>query len=278
MCRLISRQTLPGAAGLALLVLAILPHPVAAEPALTAGPRGLVTEVVDGDTVRLEDGRQVRFTGIQAPKLPLGRPGFRPWPLAAAAKAAMEKLSLGREASLGYGGRREDRYGRLLAQVFVDGAWLQGEMIRLGMARVYSFADNTACIAALLALEREARDARRGIWGLDWYAVQEAGPEVGPYGSFQLVEGRVAEVAVVRGRLYINYGQDWRTDFTVSAAPKARARFDREGFDYAGLQGRRIRVRGWIDKRNGPLMPLSHREQIELLDETPPPAAPCRLP
>lgn len=248
-----------------------------AQAVLEPGPRAVVAEVVDGDTVRLDDGRQVRFTGIQAPKLPLGRSGFRAWPLADAAKAALETLSLGRTASLGYGGRREDRHRRILAQVFVDGVWLQGEMVRRGLARVYSFADNTACIDALLALEREARAARRGIWALDWYAVRAAGPDVGPYGSFQLVEGAVAAVAVVRGRLYLNFGPDWRSDFTVSAAPKVRAQFDRAGFDYGALQGRRIRVRGWIDQRNGPMLKLSHREQIELLDQPPSPAKPCRL-
>lgn len=249
------------------------------EWSLTAGPPAVVVEVVDGDTVRIDDGRQIRLTGIQAPKLPLGRAGFRAWPLAEPARAAMEALSLGKKVRLGFGGRREDRHGRILAHVFTaDGAWLQGEMVSRGLARVYSFADNRACVAALLAREREARDADRGIWALDWYAIRPAGPDVGPYGSFQLVEGTVRKVAVVRGRLYLNFGEDWRTDFTVTAAPKVRARLDREGYDYAGLEGRRIRVRGWIDERNGPMLNLSHGEQIERLDRPPPPAVDCALP
>ena len=247
--------------------------------ALERGPRGAVVDVVDGDTVRLDSGRQIRLTGIQAPKLPLGRAGFQAWPLAEEAKQQMERLSLGRDVWLAYGGRREDRHGRILAQTFLDdGTWLQGEMVRRGMARVYSFADNTACIGALLRLEREARADRRGIWRLDWYAPQAASPDVGPYGSFQLVEGTVHSADVVRGRLYLNFGEDWRSDFTVSAAPKVRARLDRQDYDYLGLQGRRIRVRGWIDKRNGPMLALSHAEQIERLDEAPPPASDCALP
>ena len=71
-----------------------------------------VTEIVDGDTVVLADGRQVRLVGIQAPKLPLGRKGFEPWPLAGEAKAALGQLALGRELRLGFGGRRQDRHGR----------------------------------------------------------------------------------------------------------------------------------------------------------------------
>ena len=235
--------------------------------------------MVDGDTVRLQDGRQVRLTGIQAPKLPLGRPGFRAWPLADRSKEEMERLSLGRDVLLAYGGRREDRHGRILAQMFrLDGTWLQGEMVRRGLARVYSFADNTACIADLLRLEVEARAARRGIWSLDWYALRPAGPDVGPFGSFQLVEGVVMKADVVRGRLYLNFGDDWRTDFTVSASPRVRQQFDRQDFDYRGLAGRRIRVRGWIDQRNGPMLGLSHVEQIELLDQPAADAESCAMP
>ena len=49
--------------------------------ALTLGGPATVVAVVDGDTVVLDDGRQVRLVGIQAPKLPLGRRNFRKWPL-----------------------------------------------------------------------------------------------------------------------------------------------------------------------------------------------------
>ena len=254
----------------------MIPGSVALTAPLEPGSLATVTEVIDGDTVRLDDGRQVRLTGIQAPKLPLGRPGFRAWPLAEPAKAGMAALSLNRSVSLGYGGRRSDRHGRILAHLFSDdGAWLQGEMLRLGLARVYSFADNTACVDAMLDLERDARAAGRGIWGLDWYAIKPAAPEVGPFGTFQLVEGIVRRADVVRGRLYLNFGDDWRTDFTVSASPKVRAALDRQRFDYKSLENRPVRVRGWIDERNGPMLELSHKEQIEQLDAPPRKAEPC---
>ncbi|MEE8394009.1 MAG: thermonuclease family protein, partial [Rhodospirillales bacterium] len=53
----------------------VAPAPALAS-ALEKGETATVREVVDGDTVVLADGRQVRLTGIQAPKLPLGRAGF----------------------------------------------------------------------------------------------------------------------------------------------------------------------------------------------------------
>src|SRR5262249_51265004 len=163
--------------------------------ALTDGGRASVSEIVDGDTLRLTDGREVRLVGIQAPKLPPGRTGPSPWPLAAEAKQALAELALGREVELAYGGAMTDRYGRALAQLHAaDGTWIQGEMLKRGMARVYSFADNRALVTEMLALEGEARAAGRGIWADPFYRILAPEDAEGAIGSFQLVEGRVASV------------------------------------------------------------------------------------
>ncbi len=235
---------------------------------LVPGETGRVVEIVDGDTLILAEGRRVRLVGIQAPKLPLGRPGFKAWPLAEAAKAALSDLTLGRAVTLAYGGRRSDRHGRTLAHVFDSaGTWVQGEMLSRGLARVYSFADNRALIPEMLARERAARAARRGIWGWRFYAVREPEGLERHLGGFELVEGRVVKVAIVRKRVYLNFGADWRSDFTVSSAPRARRLFEAEWIDPRAYEGRVQRVRGWLKSYNGPLIEATHPEQIEVLEE-----------
>ncbi len=236
---------------------------------LTPGGGGRIAEVIDGDTVVLESGRQVRLVGIQAPKLALGRAGFDPWPLAGEARDALEELSLGRAVALHFGGRRIDRHGRFLAHlVRDDGAWLQGELLRRGLARVYSFRDNRAAVAEMLALEAEARAAGRGIWRHPFYAVRPAAAaNAVPTDSFELVEGEVLAADVVRGRAYLNFGPDWRRDFTASVAPRDRRLFEREGFDLMALRGRTIRVRGWVKWWNGPMIEITHPEQIEMVPQ-----------
>ena len=73
---------------------------------------------------------------------------------------------MGRVLRLSYGGRRKDRYGRALAHLHrEDGLWIQEQMLRLGLARVYSFRDNRAVVAEMLAAEHEARQKRLGRWG-----------------------------------------------------------------------------------------------------------------
>ena len=269
------RHGLRGAVGLVMLVAlgGAGPSPgVAAESGRGRNPEivegGVVREVVDGDTVRLASGTQIRLVGIQAPKLPLGRANFRAWPLAEEAKAALAGLVLSRQVVLRYGGRRIDRHGRLLAHLYDEsGLWAQGEMLSRGLARVYTFGDNRWQAAAMLALEEAARGARRGIWRRRHYRVRTVAETPQWIGTFQLVEGRVLAAAVVRGRGYLNFGDDWRSDFTVSVPPRFRRLFRQAGVPISVYAGKRIRVRGWLRNYNGPMMEATHPEQIEMLDE-----------
>lgn len=223
--------------------------------------------IVDGDTVILQDGREVRLVGLQAPKLALGRRNFTDWPFATEARAALSSLIKNEEVQLFYGGRREDRYGRQLAHLYLaDGRWVQGAMIAQGMARVYSFPDNRSCVRELLDLEGQARDGQRAIWSHSYYAVLRADQPnrlLAHVDSFQLVDGIVRSAALVRGRLYLNFGDEWREDFTVTIAPRHLRHFSE---DLEVYRDARIRVRGWVKSFNGPEVVVTHPEQIEFLD------------
>lgn len=239
---------------------------------LVEGGKATVTAVVDGDTVLLdsviEGSKEVRLVGVQAPKLPLGRKGFKQWPLAGEAKAMLEALVLGRTVTLKFGGRRLDRHGRLLAHLFVDeGEWVQGALLSAGMARVYSFADNRAVVSDMLRLERVARAAGRGIWGYHFYSLRKPEQLDHLIGTFQLVEGIVFDAATVRGRTYLNFSDDWRQDFTITLNRRVVTMFSEAGIDPLMLKGRPIRVRGWLKKRNGPMIEATHPEQIEVLGD-----------
>lgn len=232
-----------------------------------------VTSIVDGDTVGLDDGRQVRLVGLQAPKLGLGRQNFEDWPLAAEAKARLASMVLNRSVGLAFGGVRTDRYGRLLAHLYADdGSWIQARMIASGLARVYSFPDNRACVGALLAFETDARLDQRGVWAEAYYAVQLASATealLDLENTFQLVEGKIKEVAIVRGRVFLNFGDDWRTDFTITVAPRDVRRFD---IDFEDYRRQTVRVRGWMKRFNGPEIVATHPEQIEILSISVPPS------
>lgn len=244
-------------------------------PEMTAGETGTVRNVLDGDTLYFKTGLKIRLSGMQAPKLSLGREGFKDWPLGEESKAALTSLTAGKTLQLYYGGEKRDRYKRALAQVHVlDDAgapdiWVQEEMIRLGMGRVYTWPDTYQDTAKLYAAEADARTARRGIWAHDYYKVRGPAPDAlaQDVDSFQVVEGIVTSVADIRGTVYVNFGANYKTDFTIVVPKKARKRFKRDGFDPLTLEGARVRVRGWVELKNGPMMWLDHPQRLEVLGE-----------
>jgi micrococcal nuclease len=124
---------------------------------------GVVAQVQDGDTLTLTDGRRVRLLGIDAPELEKeGQPAEF---LAHKAKKVLTDLTRGRRVRLEYDQLRYDRFQRLLAYVFLeDGTCVNRELVAQGLARVYSQPPNTARQEELLAAQREALEAGRGIW------------------------------------------------------------------------------------------------------------------
>ena len=229
--------------------------PVVPLPAgLALDTEARVVEVIDGGTVLLEDGETVRLAGIE--------------PLAEGAQQTLARLAHGRRVGLATGSVPRDRYGRLRGHLVRsdDGTWIQGALLAAGLARVHSLVDDRAAVAEMLAIERGARAERRGIWSRPRYRVRTVSEADDALHSFQLVEGRVVAAAVVRGRGYLNFGDDWRDDFTVSIAPRDRRRFEAEGIAVEGYEGRLVRVRGWVDSFNGPMIEATHPEQIEVLE------------
>ena len=233
-----------------------------------------VTAVLDGDTLELEDGRLVRLAGIEAAKPPRSAnpTDGRIWPLADAATRALSDLALDRRVQL-HGPAPVDRHGRLLAHlVREDGLWLQSALLVRGTARVHTRPDSRAYAAEMLAGEDAARNAGRGLWRSRVYAVRDAADadELGrDRDSFQLVEGVVLAVAKSGGETWLDFGADWRSDVTVHIGRAAMREVTRAGIDPLSYEGRRVRVRGWITLRNGPMIEITHPEQIERLEREP---------
>lgn len=190
------------------------------------------------------------------------------------AREALSRLAAGAEIELRSGGERTDRHGRLLVHVFALGEgqriWLQAALVAQGLARVYSLPGNTACARDLLAREAEARAKRLGVWRSWAYRILRADDleRLGRLGhTYQMVEGTVHAVGEGAGQIYVNFAEDWRRDFTISVARKDVSEFAAAGIDLGSLAGKRVRLRGWIGWRNGPMIEASHPEQIELLPD-----------
>ena len=252
--------------------------PALADPpcaGLEPGPTHSVTRVLDGETVMLEDGRELRLVGALAPRaLEVdAEPGA--WPAEAAATEALRALVLGRSIELRLAHERTDRYGRVQAQAFViegDGErrWVQGAMLEQGHGRAYAPTGDLVCSADLLAAERPAREARRGLWASAAYQVRSADnpAELMRYrATFQVVAGTVVRVAQVRETIYLNFDRNWRRGFSVSLRRDESGLLGAHAGNPKGLEGRSVRVRGWIEQRGGsPVIEASAGGPIEVLE------------
>ncbi len=115
-----------------------------------------VKSVTDGDTIALEDGRKVRYIGIDTPE--------RGENFYADASRLNASLVIGRDVWLEFDVEKQDSYRRLLAYVYADERLVNAEIIRAGLGRMYTFPPNVKHAEALRAAQREAIDAQRGTW------------------------------------------------------------------------------------------------------------------
>jgi micrococcal nuclease len=125
--------------------------------------QGRVVAVIDGDTIVVAGVGHVRYLGIDTPELHHPRKPVERF--ARRARAANVRLVAGRTVRLVMDRERRDRYGRLLAYVYVGPRMVNAEMVRLGFARTLTIRPNTLHAKLLARLESEARAARRGEWG-----------------------------------------------------------------------------------------------------------------
>ena len=143
---------------------------------------------------------------------------------------------------------------------------LQHHLIAAGMARVAPESDEFDFIDGLLAAEAAARQAHKGLWAIADYRLFKAEDATGAIGGFHLVEGRVRRAAKVKSRIYLNFGDDYKTDFTASAPTRQHRRWLKQGLDITALEGEKLRLRGFITDFNGPSLELTHLQQIERLE------------
>jgi len=119
-----------------------------------------VIRVIDGDTIEVAGGERVRYIGIDTPEVypEAEYYGMEAW-------AANRELVEGKMVTLERDVSNRDRYGRLLRYVYVDGVFVNAELVRLGYARANQYPPDTKYTKLLEQLEEEAKEADRGLWG-----------------------------------------------------------------------------------------------------------------
>jgi len=119
--------------------------------------QALVIRVIDGDTIELQDGSRVRYLGIDTPET--GEPYY------SEATARNKELVEGKIVYLQKGKRDRDEYNRLLRYVYIDGVFVNAELVAQGFATAYIFDTDEWYSQTLVRLEQYAKLKKRGLWG-----------------------------------------------------------------------------------------------------------------
>jgi micrococcal nuclease len=136
----------------------------------------LVTRAVDGDTLKLENGERVRLIGIDTPEMhesnkllrDAHRSGQDVKEIQALGRRAYQftkGLVEGKRVSLEFDVEKHDKYGRLLAYVYLkDGTFVNAEIVKQGFASLMTIAPNVKYADLFQKLYQEARQNQRGLW------------------------------------------------------------------------------------------------------------------
>ncbi|WP_044870825.1 thermonuclease family protein [Pseudomonas sp. LFM046] len=229
-------------------------------------PSYKVLKVVDGDTLRLSDGRNVRLIGLNAPEL--ARKGRPAEPYAEAARRRLAELVKSSDGRVGLrlGSEPRDRYGRTLAHLYDSrGRNLEERLLAEGLGFHVAIAPNAALSDCHAVAEREARRAGRGLW--------RRPPQQSPWqlrqSGFALLQGRVVKVERNRGGVWVRLDGP----LVLRIEPKRLRQFDVAALER--LVGRRVEARGWVidrARRGGVntgesrwMLPLTHHAMLEVL-------------
>lgn len=226
-----------------------------------------VLRVVDPLTLDLAQNGLSRIVGLDIPD-------FEPYytgPLAQSALKILEDMLVKKEVRV-YQTRdrnkgRSNRMGHTLLHIVLDDSdsWVQGVLVRLGLARVRTDPSNAHLARDLYKLEEMARAEKLGLWAFEDYKVLNVDEAGEHFNSFQIVEGTVKGVARQQNNIFINFGNNWRDDFTVSVAPSDLRKFTESKMHPQDYLNKTIRVRGWLREYNGPYMEIDHPERVEII-------------
>jgi endonuclease YncB( thermonuclease family) len=227
----------------------------AAPCAFEAQDEGHVTDIIDGRSFRLSDGREIRLAGIEL--------------ISADDKNALSALIKDKDVSLHGPDDTPDRYGRQTAFVFLAGSDMsvQAQLLAQGAALASPDIADKDCATALMTAEADARAAKKGTWAGENVIknAESAADILAGIGRFMLVEGRVLSVRQAGTMTYLNFGRNWTRDFAATISRRMMSGVESSGLTLKSLENRRIRVRGWVEAHPGPRIEVVRAGQIEVL-------------
>ena len=227
-----------------------------------------VLDVIDGDTIKLSNGELVRYIGIDTPEIRIKQGGefvYSPQPLSLEAKDFNVKLVQGKYVRVEFDVEKKDIYGRLLGYCFVDGVLVNSELIKNGYAVLLTMPPNVNYAEEFVKLQKEARIRKRGLWA-DYEVISHLKSSES-INQIKRVRGKVLNTYRSKKCIFLNFGKNWKTDFTVVIFNNVIDSFYEKDIDPLNYYtGKIVEISGRIKEYNGPEIIVNSPYEIEVID------------
>lgn len=223
---------------------------------------GTIKEIIKSTMFKLEDGKVFSLINVRIPFLYDGE-----------ALAYLRNEYVGKKVGVyqrdfpGVG--LTDKQGNLTGHIVTeDNIWVQGDLVLKGLAWADSTPKNRDLVVKLYQFESLARTNKSGFWSSPGFAIRNGKNVEDQINTFQVVEDNIKAARVKGNDFYFGFGDNPATDFTVIMNSTLASYFRRPNggaYQAGDWQGQRIRVRGWVENSSGPLIKITHPEQLEFI-------------
>lgn len=226
----------------------------------------VIKKVVDGDTLRLTDGRNVRLIGINTPEI--GYSDAVDEPLAVAARDTLQRMLMsnrqrGQSVELRYDAERKDRHGRLLAHVYINGQNVQQQLLAQGLAFAIAVPPNLWQSDCYHEVARRARLESQGVWSLAYYEPVDSARQPVKKAGFQRLHAVVTTIVHSDRAIWLNL----QGQVSLRIGRKDWPHFDLGMIKQ--LRGKTIIVHGWlVHYRDRWQMALRHPLALDVPEAT----------
>ncbi|MGB9721123.1 MAG: thermonuclease family protein [bacterium] len=236
-----------------------------------------VTEVIDGDTFKTEKGKTIRLLGINAPEMT--DPGGD------IAKEFLMNMILNKRVTLKKDITEKDDYGRYLFYVYLDGRFVNEEMVRIGLAETRFYPPDTLYKKEIQQIEKIAIRNKKGLWGFPVFQIPDTTgsyPEETEttktatevisyqdahkfYGKVKTIEGTIVVTNNTGKVCFLNFHKNWKKYFTAVIFASDYDKFPKNPEDY--YLNRKVRVTGLIKEYNDkPEIVVKSPSQIQIIE------------
>lgn len=223
---------------------------------------GRVEEVLKSDTIRV--GKDKKIYKIDNLRIPLQ--------MNMAARDFLEESILGKTVGVYITSTdvnaRKNELGHIYAHILTqDGKWVQADMISRGFAYATSDEKSRDLVRSLYKYEELGRARKLGLWQYPKYDIKNDAT-IGKFvNTFNIYDGVITDTRDNGKYIFLNFGK--KAEKNVTAVIKVEDQYifvpdnTLSTFKHAELKGRHVRVRGWFEEKDGPMLLITHPEQIE---------------